>query len=82
MMAPFHRNIDLKEEGTLCLNWGECDEYMLRGFVHYFQCAVKKKVAILEWFKLSLVSTFNLLLFRVSRLSLREAKVIMKQLRH
>lgn len=42
-MAPFHRNIDLKEEGTLCLNWGECDENMLRGFVHYFQCAVKKK---------------------------------------
>jgi len=42
MMAPFHRNMDLKE-ATLCLSWDECDEYMLRDFVHHFQCAVKKK---------------------------------------
>lgn len=35
-MARFHRNMDLKEEATLCLSWSECDEYMLRGFVLIF----------------------------------------------
>lgn len=62
MMARFHRNMDLKEEARLCLSWSECDEYMLRGFVHYFHCEVKKKV-ILEQCKLSFMSTFSLLLF-------------------
>lgn len=65
-MAPFHRNMDLKEEATLCLSWSECDEYMLRGFVHHFQSAVKK-VVILEWFKLSLVSQHSLFCFSESQ---------------